>query len=150
MNQAPALHRHDAVEPTLLFRAATVAALVPLLARLRLPRLEALIEPRRSPGRLGRGEETLTFERVDRAVAIAMQRGAPFVRPGCLTRGVARYWLLRRAGIDVSLCFGVGQVAGAIESHCWIELRGAVMLELADPLVTFGEIARIPGVATRG
>ena len=76
--------------------------MVPLLTRLPLPRLAAVLEPRGRNRRIPR----TTVERVVRAVDAGLARGKPVVRPGCLTRAVTRYWFLRRAGFDAVLVFG--------------------------------------------
>ena len=65
------------------------------------------------------------------------------VRPGCLTRGVSLYYALRREGMDVALCFGVGLQDGDMAGHCWIEWEGHPLLERADPLPMFTEVVRI-------
>ena len=59
--------------------------------------------------------------------------GHPLVRPGCLTRGVTLYYALRRAGDDVSLCFGVGEDGGQTAGHCWLDKAGRPLLERVDP-----------------
>jgi hypothetical protein len=75
------------------------ATAVPFLMRLKLLRLASLLEP-------GSGFMTpdpATIERIAKYVEMAIRRGGPLVRRGCLTRGLTRYYFLRRAGIDVSL-----------------------------------------------
>jgi len=66
------------------------------------------------------------------------------VRPGCLTRGITGYYILRRAGLDVALCFGMGPVrdpGGA--GHCWLVLNGEPVLEAVDPRPAFTELVRL-------
>ena len=72
-----------------------------------------------------------------------IRRGQPLVRPGCLTRGVTLYYALRRAGDDVSLCFGVGDDGGQVVGHCWLDKDGGPLLELVDPLSKFTEVVRL-------
>ncbi len=70
--------------------------------------------------------------------------GRPLVRPGCLTRGITGYYILRRAGLDVALCFGVGLVPGTeVAGHCWLVLDGEPVLETADPRSVFTELVRL-------
>ena len=55
--------------------------------------------------------------------------------------------MLRRAGEDVKLCFGVGSVDGQVEAHCWLIRDEAPILE--PPAVEqFHEMYRIcrPGI----
>ena len=76
-------------------------------------------------------------------VDAVIRRGQPLVRPGCLTRGVTLYYALRRAGDDVSLCFGVGFDGGETTGHCWLDKDGEPLLERADPLSRFTEVVRL-------
>jgi hypothetical protein len=72
--------------------------------------------------------------------------GRPLVRRGCLTRGLTLYYCLRRAGVSVALCFGMGQTStgDGFDGHCWLELDGKPYLEARDPrsyyatMYTFG------------
>ena len=120
----------------LRLRITAVAVAVPLLMRLRLARLARVLEPRRAPA-----------APVARADDIAAQVEAvlegPFVRRSCLTRGVTRYWFLRRAGVDVALCFGMGRPTGDPAGHCWIVRDGEPYLETVDPRPIFVETYRV-------
>jgi hypothetical protein len=116
-----------------------VAVLAPLLARLPLPRLEALLEPRRTPVPDAEPEAWLVAN-LDRLLAL----GHPLVRPGCLTRGLTHYFFLRRAGADVRLTYGLGQVQGRTEGHCWLVRDGKPYLERADPRDMYVETYSIP------
>ena len=81
--------------------------------------------------------------RVERAIGVAAK-----VRPQtCLTRGISRYVVLRRAGLPVELVFGLGTPGGPHEGHCWLELDGAPYLEATDPRSVFPETFRVPGAA---
>jgi hypothetical protein len=55
--------------------------------------------------------------------------------------------MLRRVGVDVALCFGVGSVAGNIEAHCWLAHDNEPILEPPD-VQQFREMYRIcrPGI----
>ena len=117
------------------------AAAVPLLMRLPLPRAAALLTrpPRRPPA--SRAE----VERLERMVALAPRVARPFVRTGCLTRGVTLFWFLRRAGLDVELRFGLqldDRAAG--DGHCWLALQDEPFLERVDPRPRFAELYRFP------
>jgi len=117
------------------------AATVPLLMRLPLPRLAALVTrpPRRRPA--GAAE----VERLQRLVDLAPRVAHPLVRGGCLTRGVTLFWFLRRAGLDVELRFGLDPgEAQPTDGHCWLTLDGEPFLEKRDPRPRFAEIYRLP------
>lgn len=122
-----------------LLQVVLIAAMVPLLMRLPLDRLERLLEPRRSPR-----ERRNRWEATPRLVEVAVAGFGPLVRPGCLTRGVTMYALLRRAGQDVSLAFGIGEIAGSEQGHCWLVLDGEAWLETADPGEHFATVTSIP------
>ena len=78
--------------------------------------------------------------------------GKPFVKGGCLTRGITLYYFLRRAGVPVTLSFGIGTTDGETTAHCWLTKDGEPFLEKADPRPLFtvmysmpnSEILRIP------
>lgn len=119
-------------DASLFLRVFAFAVLVPFLLRLKLSRLGSLLEPRSiAPG---------SVEQIAAYVEMAIHSGRPLVRGGCLTRGLTRYYFLRQAGIDVSLCFGVTQ-AGA--GHCWLEKDGDPFLEPGDPRTRFVLMYRI-------
>jgi Transglutaminase-like superfamily len=132
---------------TLAMRALPVAICAPLLMRLPADRLARALEPRRRRTRPV-GQEAETIDRVLHVTDVVLRRGRPAVRGGCLVRGVTRYWCLRRAGIDVALCFGVGRIHDEIESHCWVTADGQPLREPED-LGRFDELFHIcsPGVA---
>ncbi|HVA90766.1 MAG TPA: lasso peptide biosynthesis B2 protein [Chloroflexota bacterium] len=116
----------------LLVHILAVAAAVPTLMRLPLPRVSTLLEPRRPPP----GPTPAQEDRIARFVLAALAAGRPLVRRGCLTRGVTLYYFLRRAGADVSLCFGMGtstDKADGFDGHCWLVKQGEPYLEPYDP-----------------
>jgi hypothetical protein len=78
------------------------------------------------------------------AVDLAMRVGRPLVRPGCLTRGITLYRTLRSAGVDVTLCFGVGKPEDGFIGHCWLTKDGTPFLEARDPRTLYRETYRIP------
>ena len=115
-----------------------------LLSRLDLDVLPRVLEPRRA--RRARQLEDVREIGADyaRIVAVVVRRAGPLVRPGCLTRGITLYALLRRAGADVSLCFGVNPLMdGRPEGHCWLVLDGQPFLERDDPRSVFTRIATV-------
>lgn len=116
----------------LFLRVFAFAVLVPVLLRLKLSRLGSLLEPR--------SVATGSVEQIATYVEMAIRSGRPLVRRGCLTRGLTRYYFLRQAGIDVSLCFGITQ-GGA--GHCWLEQDGRPFLEPENPRTRFVLMYRI-------
>ena len=129
-------------EVLLFARLASFAAAVPLLMRLPLPRLAALIArtPRGAP------ISTAELERIERLITLAPRVARPLVRPGCLTRGVTLFWYLRRRGLDVELRFGL-EPSGCSHGHCWLCLDGEPFLEDPDPRPRFAEVYRLPVLA---
>ncbi|MGO8871770.1 MAG: lasso peptide biosynthesis B2 protein [Acidimicrobiales bacterium] len=129
-------------QPLLLVRLASVAATAPLLIRAGLPRLQQWLEPPRvttlDPDLVGP-----TVRQYRKWVDSIIGRGQPVVRPGCLTRGVTLYYGLRRSGVDVALCFGMGTVDGVMVGHCWLDLDDRPLLESADPRTVFTEVVRM-------
>jgi hypothetical protein len=122
-------------------RVGSVAAAVPLIMRLPLPRVAALVTrpTRRRP--LAAAE----VEQLERLIALAPRIARPLVRSGCLTRGVTLFWFLRRGGLDVELRFGLDPAQdGATEGHCWLSLDDEPFLEKADPRPRFAELYRLP------
>ncbi len=127
-------------ELLLLLGVSAFASTVPLLMRLPLPRLAALIT--RPPRR--RVTASAEIERLERLIALAPRVAHPVVRSGCLTRGVTLFWFLRRAGLDVELRFGLDPArARPTDGHCWLTLDGEPFLERHDPQ-RFAEIYRLP------
>lgn len=120
-----------------------VAVAVPGLMKLPLPRASALLEPRGRAHHPAPGEETLIVS----AVLAVLLAGRPLVRRGCLTRGVTLYYFLRRAGVDVSLCFGVGassDQADGFDGHCWLVKDGEPFLEARDPRRYYTQLYSFP------
>src|SRR6185437_9200234 len=101
-------------------------------------RLQRVLEPRRrvTPA----ADAHATAVAVERTVAAVLHRGRWFVRPRCLVRGITRYAVLRRAGVDVELCFGVGRPQRDIEGHCWLVLDNRVIFEPPDSAATFTRV----------
>ena len=131
----------SAKELLLLARLVIFAATVPLLMRLPLPHVAALLtRPPRRPR-----PATAEIERLERLIALAPRVVGPLVRPGCLTRGITLFWYLRRAGLDVELRFGLDALPDTeTEGHCWLSLDGEPFLEKRDPRPRFTESYRLP------
>lgn len=130
----------------LLFaRVFAFAAVVHPLMRLNIAKVAGIVEP----GKDVRRPRDDRSQRIAKYVEIAIRRGAPVVRPGCLTRGLTRYYFLRRAGMDVTLCFGMGRRNGAFVGHCWLVKDGEPYLENEDPRLWYIEMHRISRTETR-
>jgi Transglutaminase-like superfamily len=121
------------------------AAAVPFLLRLKLARVETLLQPR-----IPRSTGQDRMEQITEYVEIAIRKGRPLVRQGCLTRGLTRYYFFRREGLNVSLCFGMGQVEEEFVGHCWLLKDGVPFLETRDPRPLYAEMYRMSGTAHRG
>ena len=124
----------------LVVRAAFVMGLVPALMRLSLPTLAAVLE-RVPVARRSRGG---TQERARAVVNALLRLTAPVVEHRCQLRGITLYYLLRRAGRDVELAFGVADSPQLTEAHCWLTLDGEPYLERRDPRQMFVELYHVP------
>lgn len=122
----------------LLLRMLVFAAAVPLLLRVKLSRLQPLLEPRTLPST----PEPARVQKIVSFVDAALQIGKPLVRPGCLTRGVTLYYFLSRSGLEVTLCFGIGTFRDEFVGHCWLSRGGEPFLEETDPRPRFTEVHR--------
>ena len=127
-------------ELVLFGRITLFAALVPVLLRLELPALRSLLPPRRVPA----WTDVDRVARIARLTDAALGMGWPFVRRGCLIRGVTLYYFISRTGLPVSLCFGMGQVDGQFAGHCWLINDGEPFLEQHDPRALFTPVYAIP------
>jgi hypothetical protein len=124
----------------LLLRVLLFAAAVPLLMRMKLPRLQDLLEPKADAPSV----PPASVERIIHFVDSIVDLGAPLTRRRCLTRGVTLYYFLRRAGLDVALDFGMGNVGGEFLGHCWLVKDDEPFLEGADPRALYAPMYRIP------
>jgi hypothetical protein len=123
----------------LFLRIFAFAAVVPCLLRLKLTRVGGVLESGRKP--LPVPEDSV--RKITAYVETAIRRGKPLVRGGCLTRGLTRYYFLRRAGMDVSLRFGMGRHDKEFMGHCWLVKDGEPFLEVEDPRPRYLEMYRI-------
>lgn len=119
------------------------AAAVPLLLRVvKLPQLGDRLEPDDPPAPpTGPMEVERLIRRIDRLIRV----GWPVVRRGCLVRGITRYRFLREAGVDVTLCFGIGRLPGqeSFTGHCWLEMDGRAVAEPQEPRPIYTETYRV-------
>jgi hypothetical protein len=136
---------HGVSEWWLFARVFLFAAAVPLIFRLRITWLNRLLSTRR--GAVRPAGELCERELILRCVEWAIRAGNPVIRQNCLTRGVTRYYFLRRAGADLSLCFGAAWHQGEFlqaPGHCWLVENGKPCLEESDPLLRFVPIYSLP------
>lgn len=120
-------------EASLVFQTLAFAAVVPVLLRLPLYRLHVLLEPQQ-------GSPSHDPERLSMIVSVVdavLRAGKPLLRSSCLTRGLTLYYFLRRAGLEVTLCFGVETSGDTIVGHCWLVKDGEPFLEAQDPRSRF-------------
>lgn len=128
----------------MIARVVSFGLVVPLLLRWRLERLAAwLVAPAPPPLRQGIGTAEAA-EAMARRIDFWLRAAWPLVRRGCLTRGLTRFYFLRRAGFPVALRFGLGEIDGRLEGHCWVVLDGEPLLERRDPRALYTETWRIP------
>jgi len=125
----------------LFVRIFAFAAMVPYLLRLKLPRVGGVLESDRNPVPVPVPEDSV--RKITAYVETVIRRGKPLVRRGCLTRGLTRYYFLRRAGMDVTLCFGMGRLDKKYIGHCWLVKDGEPFLEVEDPRARYLEMYRI-------
>lgn len=130
----------------LLIRIAAFAAVVPLLTRLPIRRLEALMEPARP----SRETDLALAERIVRHTESVCRCGHRMIARLCLTRGLTLFYFLRRAGVNASLVFGAGNIGEDFAGHCWLVRDGEPYLEKVDPRVLFTPIYSFNRVKARG
>jgi Transglutaminase-like superfamily len=128
-------------DAVLFLQISAFSAIVPCLLRLKLSRVARALEwGRRGRAALAHQDQ---IEKIAAYVELAIRRGHPIVRSGCLTRGLTRYYFFRRAGMDVALFFGMGRMEKGFMGHCWLVKDGEPFLELQDPRPLYAEIYRI-------
>jgi hypothetical protein len=116
------------------------AAIAPVLMRMPLERLGRLLDPATPPPAPGPEVARELAWVVDRV----LEAGRPLLRSGCMVRGLTRYYVLRRAGVDVNLCFGIGLHDDSASGHCWLEAQDEPILERCDPRLLYTEMYRLP------
>jgi hypothetical protein len=110
-------------------RALAVATLSPLLTRLRPALLARILEPKRVPT----ATHPTALADAERALAVTGR----LLRHTCYTRGVTRFYLLRRSGFDAALVFGLDPTSPRHDGHCWIVLGGEPYREPAGEIDRF-------------
>lgn len=124
-------------------RVLAFAAAVPLLLRVvKLPQLGDRLEPDDPPAP---PDDPAEVERLIRRIDRLLRIGWPAVRRGCLVRGITRYRFLREAGVDATLCFGIGRLPGqeTFTGHCWLEMDGHAVAEPREPRPIYTETYRV-------
>jgi hypothetical protein len=64
-------------------------------------------------------------------VGVAARYG--IVRPTCLEKSLALWWLLGRRGLASSVRIGTRKNAGRLEAHAWVEFDGRALNEVEQP-----------------
>src|SRR5690554_4972158 len=121
----------------LTLRVAAFLLLLPLILRLRLESLSALVS---RPPRLARrwNEESIL-----QCCQSVFNRMKPFVRTDCLGRGLTLLYFMRAVNPGFRLVFGIGSVKGKMAGHCWLTRDGEPFLEKGDQWQVFKEIYSI-------
>jgi hypothetical protein len=113
----------------LFLRIFLFAAAVPALGRLSLLKLEQLLKPKHR----SLSAEPAGIQKMIDYVDLVLRFGKPMIRSRCLTRGLTLYYFLRRAGLDVTLCFGLENFENRYHGHCWLVKDGVPFSEPKDP-----------------
>jgi len=129
---------HSFGDALLFVRIFLLAMVVPLLMRISLPRLKSLLDPRFP---LGVPDQTRA-QKIVSYTDHAIRMGKPLIRSSCLTRGITLYYFLLRAGLEVDLCFGTGELEGEFVAHCWLVKEEQPFLEARDPRTFLTEVYR--------
>jgi hypothetical protein len=117
---------------------------VPWLLRLRLPRLEALLNSEQKK-QLGDDWDVSEVESIICNTNRALRIGWPFVHSFCLSRGITLYYFLRKAGMNVGLDFGVSELGDEpLAGHCWLVWAGEPLAEPVDPRQIYVTTFRFP------
>ncbi len=124
----------------MLARVFVLTLAVPPLFRLPVRTVERVL----TAGRVAPARDPIAAKLIIRCVRRVQRSRIRGLRRDCLGRGAVLFVLLRHAGYDVSLCFGVGHPDDRFAGHCWLELDGAPLLERRDPTAHFGEVFRMP------
>jgi hypothetical protein len=122
------------------------ATAVPLLFRLKISALNRVLE-RRIRSAQTPNADPARIDLIIQCVEIARAVGRPLVCPKCLTHAVTLYYFLRRAGMDLTLCFGAARKEGRLveaAGHCWLVKNGEPFLEAHDPRTNFVPIYWLP------
>jgi hypothetical protein len=133
-------------DAVLLIRISAFAAIVPLLTRLPIRQLEALMEPAHPNHAI----DPDLAERIIRYTDLVCRLGRRLIARLCLTRGLTLFYFLRRAGVNASLVFGAGTVRDDFAGHCWLVRNGEPYLEKVDPRTLFTPVYSFRGFHAKG
>jgi hypothetical protein len=129
--------------PFLSARVLCFAIAVPLLLKLKLTTLDALLDQRMTA--TGPPPQEDVIDRIVTCVTLVLSVGRRAFGWACLHRGLTLYYFLRRKGVDVQLCFGIGRSEANFTAHCWLVRDGLPFLEKSDPRQLFAEMYIMPG-----
>ena len=130
----------------LFLKVVVFATAVPLLFRLKISALNRVLE-RRIRSAQTPNADPARIDLIIQCVEIARAVGRPLVCPKCLTHAVTLYYFLRRAGMDLTLCFGAARKESRLveaAGHCWLVKDGEPFLEAHDPRTNFVPIYWFP------
>lgn len=105
-----------------------LALVTPWVMHLRLPWVAKQLTP---PAR----SSSPTQQQIDQVLTYTdavIRTFRPLIQDRCLTRGLTRYYFLRRIGLPVELHFGAGYVDNTFEGHCWLVKDGQAFAEAND------------------
>jgi Transglutaminase-like superfamily len=128
-------------EALLCFRIVLFALAVPVLLRLKLPTLEKLLM---GNGAVAAADSAMTKKIITCIDSLLATACRPPGRSRCLTRGLSLFYFLRKGGLNVTLCFGIGKINGQFAGHCWLIKDGEPFLEAQDPRTVFTAIYAMP------
>lgn len=72
------------------------------------------------------------------------------MRGNCLSKSIVLWHLLRREGLDATLCVGGRKEGASFEAHAWIELDGKAVNDSQDVRERFAPFAGELGAAMSG
>ncbi|MFC1996046.1 lasso peptide biosynthesis B2 protein [Chloroflexota bacterium] len=112
----------------------------PLLLQLKLPQLKKLLAlPKRHID-----VDDARIEYILTSVDTILQIGWPVIRTRCYPRGLALYYYLNKAGLNVSLHFGAEKIREDLAGHCWLVQDGEPFSEPEDPRLSYKEVYSFP------
>jgi hypothetical protein len=124
----------------LYFRIFCFVLATPLLLKLRLPQLRALLEPKNPPTRVDHARIVYILTSAD----TILQIGWPIIKKRCYPRGLTLYYFLNREGLGVGLYFGAEKIQEDLVGHCWLVKDGEPFSEPEDPNTHYKEIYNFP------
>ena len=60
-----------------------------------------------------------------------------FYRANCLRKAITTWWLLRKKGLNPTICFGAKKEGEGLAAHAWVELAGEPLGESSENLETY-------------